>query len=168
LTIIIYFIILLTGCVFLELNILTLALIGTAIGVGVSMSVQKLIINYISGFVILLDKSFKLGDAVNLNGNQGVITKINSRCVILRNLDCSEILIPNEKFISDIVQNQSLYFSKGNLRISIQISYNNNVYLALNILVISAKNTDRVLENPIPVSYINNFNVNGIDLELSF
>lgn len=167
-SLLLFFLILITGFTFLNLDNLILTIIGGAFSLGLSLSVQKIITNYISGLIILTDKSFKIGDAINLNGFQGVMTQVTNRHVMLRNLDCSEILIPNEKFINDIVQNQSLYFSKGNLRINIQISYNNDVKLVLKLLTESTRHIDRVLDNPPSLSYFTNFNINSIELELSF
>lgn len=163
-----FFFILILGTIFINFDRLILGIIGGAISLSVSLGLQKTFNNYLSGILILLDKSFKIGDAVNINNFQGVITQINNRYIMLRNLDCSEILIPNERFINEIVQNQSLFFSKGNLRISIQISYNNNINLVLSILIESTENIERVLDNPPPISYLTNFNINGVELELSF
>ncbi len=163
-----FFIFLLWGFSFMKLNNLILNILGTSVGIGLSISIQKLINNYISGLVILFDKNLKIGDAVSINGYQGVITQINNRYTILRNMDCSEILVPNEKILNEVTQNQSLYFSKGNLRISVQISYNNDFNLALKILIESLKNVERILDNPPPVSYITNLSVSGVDIELSF
>ncbi|WP_259286590.1 mechanosensitive ion channel family protein [Candidatus Nasuia deltocephalinicola] len=163
-----FFVFLLWGFSFMKLNNLILSLLGASAGIGLSVSIQKLINNYISSLVILFDKNFKIGDAISVNGYQGVITQVNNRYTILRNLDCSEILIPNEKILNEVTQNQSLYFSKGNLRIAIQISYNNDFKLALKLLIESLKNVERILDNPPAMSYITNLNMSGVDMELSF
>lgn len=152
----------------MELDSVILSVLGAAVGIGLSSNIQKLFSNYLSSLIILFDKNFKMGDAININGYQGVITQINNRYTILRNLDCSEILVPNEKFLNEITQNQSLYFSKGNLRINIQISFNNNFKSVLNILIESLNNIERVLKNPPPICYITNITYMGVDLELSF
>lgn len=163
-----FFFILISGTLFIDFDRFILGIIGGALSLSISLGLQKTFNNYLSGIFILLDKSFKIGDAVNINNFQGVITQINNRYIMLRNLDCSEILVPNERFISEIVQNQSLFFSKGNLRVSIQISYNNNINLVLLVLIESTENVERVLDNPPPISYLSNFNINGVELELSF
>ncbi|ASS47104.1 Mechanosensitive ion channel [Candidatus Nasuia deltocephalinicola] len=163
-----FFFFLSLGILLVKFDKFILGLIGGALSLSISISLQKMFNNYLAGFIILIDKSFKLGDAVSINGFQGVITQISSRYVMLRNLDCSEALVPNEKFLYEIIQNQSLFFSKGNLRISIQVSHNNNILLVLKILVDSTNNVNRVLDLPPAISYFTNFIINGIELELSF
>lgn len=143
-------------------------MLTAALGIGVSSYIQKIVNNYLSSLMILYDKNFKIGDAININGYQGVISQINSRYTTLRNLDCSEILIPNDKFLNEIIQNQSLYFSKGNLRINIQISFNNDLKKVLSILIDSLNDVERVMKNPPPISYITGFTNMGVDIELSF
>ncbi|QND78558.1 mechanosensitive ion channel [Candidatus Nasuia deltocephalinicola] len=167
-TLIFFLIFLIWGFIYMELDSVILSVLGAAIGIGLSSNIQKLFSNYLSSLIMLFDKNFKMGDAININGYQGVITQINNRYTILRNLDCSEILVPNEKFLNEITQNQSLYFSKGNLRINIQISFNNDFKNVLNILIESLNNIDRVLKNPPPICYITNITYMGVDLELSF
>ncbi|BEH03884.1 hypothetical protein NDNC_0500 [Candidatus Nasuia deltocephalinicola] len=164
----IFFFILFAGFSLMDLNYLILSVLGAALGIGISTNIQRIVNNYISGLIILSDKNFNMGDALSINGYQGVITQINNRYTVLRNLDCSEILVPNEKLVTDIIQNQSLYFSKGNLRINIQISYNNDYKNVLLVLIDSLNNIERVLKNPPPLSYVTGFTNMGIDIELSF
>lgn len=164
----IFFFILCLGIILVNFDKFILGLIGGALSLSISISFQKIFSNYFSGFLILIDKSFKIGDAVSINGFQGVITQISGRYVMLRNLDCSEALVPNEKFLYEIVQNQSLFFSKGNLRILIQVSHNNDINLILWILIESTKDIDRIMDNPPVISYFTTFIINGIELELSF
>ncbi|XXS36725.1 MAG: mechanosensitive ion channel family protein [Candidatus Nasuia deltocephalinicola] len=163
-----FFLVLFMGFNFMNLNWLILSILSTSLGIGLSVNIQKMVNNYVSSLIILFDKNFKIGDAININGYQGVITQINNRYTMLRNLDCSEILVPNEKFLNEVVQNQSLYFSKGNLRINIQISYNNDYKHVLKILIDSLEGIERILNTPPPFSYITGFNITGIDIELSF
>lgn len=167
-TLILFFTIFFAGFSFMNLNRFVLGVLGAALGISINTHVQKIINNYISGLIILFDKNFKIGDAVNVNGYQGIITQINNRYTILRNLDCSEILVPNDKFLNDVVQNQSLYFSKGNLRINIQVSHNNNYKIVLELLLISLKGLERILNSPPPLAYVTLVSITGIDVELSF
>lgn len=86
----------------------------------------------------------------------------------MRGLDGNETLIPNEKLITDVVQNQSSYLTRGYAKVAVQVAYTSDVEHALTLLAEAAKGVPRVLDEPPPTPYLVSFGADGIDLELGF
>ncbi|MBR8331003.1 mechanosensitive ion channel [Burkholderia ambifaria] len=158
----------LIGLSLVGIDVTVLGVFGGALGVGLGFGLQKVASNYVSGFIILLDRSLRLGDAISVGGLQGVVTQIRTRYTVVRGLDGNETLIPNEKLITDVVQNQSSYLTRGYAKVAVQIAYTNDVEQALAVLAEAAKGVPRVLAEPAPAPYLVGFGADGIDLELGF
>jgi small-conductance mechanosensitive channel len=136
--------------------------------VGLGFGLQKIASNYVSGFIILLDRSLRLGDMINVAGSQGTVTQIRTRYTVVRGLDGIETLIPNEKLITDVVQNHSSYLTRGNAKLAVQVSYKSDVERAMALLAEATVGVERVLQDPAPAALLSNFGADGINLELSF
>ena len=141
---------------------------GGAFGVGLAFGMQKIASNYISGFIILLDKSIHIGDILSIGEHYGVVTVIRSRYTVLKKLDGIEVIIPNETLISENIINHTLTDRKSRISIDVQISYKSSVDKAFEIMLNSAKNESRVLNDPEPSVFLMKFADSGIDLMLSF
>lgn len=150
------------------IDITVLGVFGGALGVGLGFGLQKIASNYVSGFIILLDRSLRLGDMISVSGSQGTVTQIRTRYTLVRGLDGIETLIPNEKLITDVVQNHSSYLTRGNAKIAVQVSYRCDVERAMQLLVEAPQGIERVLQDPAPVALLASFGSDGINLELSF
>ncbi|WP_455777628.1 mechanosensitive ion channel family protein, partial [Burkholderia stabilis] len=158
----------LIGLSLVGIDVTVLGVFGGAVGVGLGFGLQKIASNYVSGFIILLDRSLRLGDAISVGGLQGVVTQIRTRYTVVRGLDGNETLIPNEKLITDVVQNQSSYLTRGYAKVAVQVAYTSDVEHALALLADAAKGVPRVLTEPAPTPYLVSFGADGIDLELGF
>lgn len=150
------------------IDITVLGVFGGALGVGLGFGLQKIASNYVSGFIILIDRSLRLGDTINVSGLAGKVTQIRTRYTVVRGLDGVETLIPNEKLITDVVQNQSSYLTRGYAKAAVQIAYDTDVDEAMALLAQAARGVDRVLADPAPTPYLVGFGADGIDLELGF
>ncbi|MEA3119024.1 MAG: hypothetical protein QOI13_2294 [Paraburkholderia sp.] len=150
------------------IDITVLGVFGGALGVGLGFGLQKVASNYVSGFIILIDRSLRIGDTVNVGGLQGIVTEIRTRYTTVRGLDGIETLIPNEKFIIDVVQNHSSYLTRGYAKAAVQVAYDSDVERAMTLLAEAACGVERVLEEPAPVPYFASFGADGINLELGF
>ncbi|WP_227243647.1 mechanosensitive ion channel family protein [Paraburkholderia caribensis] len=150
------------------IDITVLGVFGGALGVGLGFGLQKIASNYVSGFIILIDRSLRIGDTINVSGLQGMVTQIRTRYTVVRGLDGIETLVPNEKLITDVVQNQSSYLTRGNAKATLQISYSTDVEKAMALLVEATQNVDRVLQDPAPTPYLAGFGPDGINLELGY
>jgi len=150
------------------LDLTFLSVFGGAFGVGLAFGMQKIASNYVCGFIILLDKSIHIGDILMVGEHYGVVTLIRSRYTVLRKLDGIEVIIPNETLISENIINHTLTDRKSRISIDVQISYKSSVDKAFEILLNSARNEPRVLNDPAPSVFLMKFADSGIDLMLSF
>lgn len=148
------------------IDLTVLSVFGGAIGVGIGFGLQKIASNYISGFMILGDRSIRPGDRLTVDNFTGYVTKITSRFVVLRSAAGTEALIPNETFITSTVINESYTGTSLLQGLDIQVSYQSDIIRAMEIMVAAAAKQERV-ENE-PNAFLTGFGDNGIDLRLSF
>lgn len=139
---------------------------GGALGVGLGFGLQKIASNYVSGFIILLDKSIRPGDSVIIDNRQGQITQFTGRYVVVRALNGTEAIIPNETLITSTVVNLSYSDPKVRINLSVQVAYGTDMELAMALVLAAGKQPKRVLTDPLPVVIIKNLLDNGIELEL--
>jgi small-conductance mechanosensitive channel len=151
------------------IDLTVLSVFGGALGVGIGFGLQKIASNYISGFIILLDRSVRIGDLVTVDNKYGEVSQINTRYTLLKGLDGTETIVPNETLISQTVINHS--FSKPNVRITlpVQVSYDTNLEQAEALMLEAANSQGRVIRDE-PDSqarvYLKEFADNGVLLEL--
>ena len=149
------------------LDITMLSVFGGALGVGLGFGLQRIASNYVSGFIILLDKSMQIGDVVTVDNHYGVVSDLRTRYLVLRKLDGTEVIIPNESLIINPVINHSFTEHKARVQMPIQVSYDSSLELAMQLLQEVAENHPRVLVEPPPAAQIKGFGESGIDLVLS-
>jgi small-conductance mechanosensitive channel len=149
------------------LDITLLSVFGGALGVGIGFGLQKIASNYVSGFIILTDNSMQLGDVITVDNHYGVISDLRSRYMVLRKLDGTQVVIPNETFITNAVINHSFTDRKARVQMPLQVSYDSPLELAMQLMRDAANNQARVLKDPSAEVQIKGFGENGIDLNLS-
>jgi len=150
------------------LDITMLSVFGGALGVGLGFGLQRIASNYVSGFIILLDKSMQIGDIVTIDNHYGVVSDLRTRYLVLRKLDGTEVIIPNETLITAPVINHSFTDHKGKITMPIQVGYDSPLELAMQLTADVAVRNSRVLVEPEPSVQIKGFGESGIDLVLSF
>lgn len=150
------------------LDITLLSVFGGALGVGLGFGLQKIASNFISGFILLLDDSMHMGDVITVEGHYGVVSDLRARYLVLKKLDGTEVVIPNETMIAHPVINHSLTDHKARVQMPLQISYDSDLELALSLMQNAAKSHNRVLIDPSPQALLKGFGEKGIDLILSF
>jgi small-conductance mechanosensitive channel len=148
-------------------DITLLSVFGGALGVGLGFGLQKIASNYVSGFIILLDESIHLGDVITIEGHYGVVSDIRSRYLVLRKLDGTELVVPNETMISNTVINHSYSDRKSRVLLPVQVSYDSPLEKAMQIMREVAETHPRVISDPPPDAAILGFGESGIDLQLS-
>ena len=148
------------------IDITVLSVFGGALGVGLGFGLQKIASNYVSGFIILLDRSIRIGDMVTIDNRQGVVSQLNTRYTVVRSLDGTEAIIPNESLITGTVINHSLSDKRVLLRLPLQISYASPPALALDLLTKIGREHPRALKEPQAGAFVTGFGDNGIELEL--
>ena len=152
------------------IDLTVLSVFGGALGVGIGFGLQKVASNYISGFIILLDRSVRIGDLITVDNKYGEVSQINTRYTLLKALDGTESIVPNEMLISQTVVNHSL--SRPTVRISlpIQVAYDSDLEQVEALMLEAAHSHNRViLDEPdnLPKVFLKEFADNGILLELA-
>lgn len=149
------------------LDITLLSVFGGALGVGLGFGLQKIASNYVSGFIILLDKSMQIGDVIAVDKHYGVVHDLRSRYMVLSKLDGTNVIIPNETLITTAVVNHSLMEHKGRVQIIFTISYDSPLELAMQLLRDVVIKQDRVIKVPAPDALVRGFGEFGIELVLT-
>ena len=156
-------------------DLTALTVLTGAVGLGLGFGLQSIAANFVSGFVLLMDRSIKPGDVISLSGQSGTSTEnfgwvqeLRGRYVVVRDRDGVEMLVPNQQLISNAVINWSYTDPRIRLKLPIRISYRDDPELALQILLAACNGQPRVLPDPAPVSRLMQFGDSGIELELRF
>lgn len=165
--ILLMFIALLVALSAVGLDLTLLSVFGGALGVGLGFGMQRIASNYVSGFIILLDKSMQIGDVLTVDKHYGVVSDMRSRYMVLSKLDGSNVIIPNELLIIGAVINHSLTEHKGRVQIRLAINYDSPLELAMRVMCECANDHVRVLQHPTAEVQIEGFNEHGIVLVLT-
>jgi small-conductance mechanosensitive channel len=163
------FIAILVALPLVGIDVTTLSIFSGALGVGLGFGLQKIASNYVSGFIVLLDRSLRLGDLITVDGRKGNVKSIASRYTVIKSGDGSESIIPNEKLITESVYHHT--FStvsdpKAAVVLGVTVAYDSDVELACRILVEAARAQKRAIAEPQAVARVKLLGESGIDLEL--
>jgi small-conductance mechanosensitive channel len=157
------------------IDLTTLTVLTGAMGLGLGFGLQAIAANFVSGFVLLMDRSIKPGDVISFTGmtgtsteNFGWVEELRGRYVVVRDRDGVATLVPNQNVITNPVINWSYSDPKVRLKLPVRISYADDPEEALKLLETAAFCNPRVLAEPKPVSRLMNFGESGIELELRF
>ncbi len=148
------------------IDLTALAVFGGALGVGIGFGLQKVVGNFISGIILLMDRSIKPGDVIETQGTYGTINRLAARYTSVITRDGTEFLIPNEDMITQPVINWSHSHRLVRRRVPVQVSYNSDIRKAMDLMVAAASEESRVLNNPAPRTLLKGFGADGVDLEL--
>jgi small-conductance mechanosensitive channel len=145
-----------------------LGVLGGAVGVGIGFGLQKLAANYVSGFVILAERSLRIGDMVRVDGFEGRITDINTRYTVVRALNGRESIVPNEMLITQRVENSSLADPKVSINTTVQVAYGSDLDALFPRIVHAVAQVPRVIPDPGPAVQLAGFGADGLDLQVGF
>jgi len=148
------------------IDLTALAVFGGALGVGLGFGLQRIASNFISGFIVLFDRSIRPGDVITIDNKLGWVQALHARYVVVMDRDGVERLIPNEMLITNEVINWSYSDRNVRLKIPVSISYDDDPEQALVLLAETAKANPRVLADPPPTTRLMAFGDSGIALEL--
>ena len=150
------------------IDLTVLSVFGGALGVGIGLGLQRIASNYVSGFILLLERSIRLGDMITADQFYGEVKDITTRYVVVRALDGREAIIPNELLITTKVLNHSYTDNKVRHALDIQVAYGADVERALRLMEAIAAEQPRVLKDPAPLAFLTGFAESGVALELGF
>jgi small-conductance mechanosensitive channel len=136
---------------------------------------QAIASNFVSGFVLLMDRSIKPGDVISFTGTTGTtaegfgwVQELRGRYVVVRDRDGVETLVPNQHLITNPVINWSYTDPRVRIKLPVRVSYKDDPEKALSVLIQAAEGHRRILRDPPPVSRLINFGDSGFELELRF
>lgn len=150
------------------IDLTALGVLGGALGVGIGFGLQKLAANYVSGFVILAERSVRIGDMVRVDNFEGRITDISTRYTVIRALNGREAIVPNEMMITQRVENSSLADSKVSLSTTVQVAYGTDLDALFPKLLAAVSAVPRVLADPGPGVQLTAFAADGLELTIPF
>ena len=156
------------GLPLVGIDLTALSVFGGALGVGLGFGMQKIAANYVSGFILLLDRSIRLGNLISVGTERGVVSQITTRYTVLKGMTGIESIVPNETLVGSVVQNETFTDPRVRIALPVQVSYACDLERALAILVESAKTQPRVLTDPGPGAFVEAFADSGINLQLGF
>jgi small-conductance mechanosensitive channel len=150
------------------IDLTALGVLGGALGVGIGFGLQKLAANYVSGFVILAERSVRIGDMVRIDNFEGRITDINTRYTVIRALNGRESIVPNEMLITQRVENSSLADRSVAASTTVQVAYGTDLETLMPRLAAAVSEVPRILRDPGPAVFLSAFASDGLELTVSF
>ncbi|HEX4332923.1 MAG TPA: mechanosensitive ion channel domain-containing protein [Usitatibacter sp.] len=152
---------------FAGIDLTTLSIFSGALGVGLGFGLQKIASNYVSGFIVLLDRSLRIGDVVTIDGRRGEVKAIESRYTVIKGSDGVESIIPNETLITTSVSHHTYSDPKVSLVIPVTVAYESDIQRACELLAEIAKGHHRVITDPPVAARVKQLTPAGVDLELT-
>ena len=150
------------------IDLTVLSVFGGALGVGLGLGLQKIASSYVSGFVILIDRSVTIGDMITVDKFNGTITDIKTRYTVLKGLDGSEAIIPNEMLVATPVQNFSFTDKAVAMFTEFTVAYNTDIEELFPLLLGAIKPLERVSKNIEPSAMLMRFAADGLELRVAF
>lgn len=150
------------------IDLTALSVLGGAIGVGIGLGMQKLAANYVSGFVILAERSMRIGDEVRVDNFEGRITDINARYTVIRSVTGRESIVPNETLITSRVENLSLADTRVWQSTVVSVGYDSDVELTQRLLLAAATVQPRVLQEPAASVALSAFAADGLEFTVGY
>ena len=150
------------------IDLTALSVLGGAVGVGIGLGLQKLAANYVSGFVILTERSMRIGDNVRVDNFEGRITDIKARYTVIRSATGRESIVPNEMLITSRVENLSLADTKVWQSVNVTVAYDSDVSQVMDLLLQACAEQERVLTEPPPTVALSAFGTDGLEFTVGY
>jgi small-conductance mechanosensitive channel len=150
------------------IDLTALSVLGGAVGVGIGLGLQKLAANYVSGFVILAERSVRIGDSVRVDTFEGVITQINARYTVIRSKTGRDSIVPNEMMIISRVENLSMFDKRLAQSTTVTVGFDSDVERVSALLLQAAVDQPLVLLDPAPLVNLAHFASYGLEFTVDY
>jgi small-conductance mechanosensitive channel len=168
-TITIYVIAGLIALDFIGVDLTTLTIFSGALGIGLGFGLQKIASNFVSGLILLFEKSVEEGDLIELaDGTYGYIRRASARFTLIETFDGKEVLVPNEDLITNRVTNWTYSNPRGRVEIQIGVSYKSDIHKAHELILEAAREHPRCIKDPEPSCFLLNYGDSSVDFTLLF
>ncbi len=148
------------------IDLRSVALLGSALGIGIGLGLQEIAKNFGSGLVLLFERSIQVGDFIELESHMGIVERIGVRSMTLRNLDNISVLVPNSLLIESQVMNWNHDHPVSRLHLTVAVAYGSDAKQVKQVLLQVAAEHDQVLPKPAPDVYLKDYGDNAIDFDL--
>ena len=156
------------GLPLVGIDLTALSVFGGALGVGLGLGMQKIAANYVSGFILLLDRSIRMGNLISVGNERGIVSQITTRYTVLKGMSGIESIVPNETLVGAVVQNETFTDPRVRIALPVQVSYAADLDKAMAIMIEAARKQPRVMDDPGPGAFLEAFADSGINLQLGF
>jgi small-conductance mechanosensitive channel len=151
------------------LDLTALTVFGGALGIGLGFGLQKVASNFVSGLILMVERSIEEGDLVELpDGTAGFVRRASGRYMLLETFDGREILVPNEDLITGRVINWTFHNTRGRVEIAVGVAYGTDLHLARRLMLEAAKAHPACMQEPAPMCVLRNFGDSAVDFQLFF
>jgi small-conductance mechanosensitive channel len=147
------------------IDLTTLSILTGAVGVGLGFGMQKIASNYVSGFIILLEHSLRIGDVVTVDGRKGEVKAIQTRYTLIKGSDGVESMIPNEKLIGETVNHHTYSDPKVSVVIGVTVAYDSDIEKARALMLEAAERHRNVIKEPASIARVKQLSDRGVELE---
>jgi small-conductance mechanosensitive channel len=154
------------GIALLGFDLTRLTILVGAFGVGLGFGLQNIINNFVSGLILLFERPIKVGDVIQLAGNEGVVRRIGIRASILRVPNGSEVIVPNGSLISDTVTNWTFSDRLRRIDLPVSVAAPAEAHRVIELLQGAAVTQPRVMKNPPPLALLGSFAGDAMNFEL--
>jgi small-conductance mechanosensitive channel len=167
--ILLYFIVFIVIMQILGINLTALSIFGGALGVGLGFGLQNIASNFVSGIILLFEKSVQVGDMIELtDGTVGTVRQTSARYTLIETIDAREVLIPNADFISQRMVNWTYSNKRARATIPITVAYGTDLERAQELMLSAARVHPKCLAEPAPSAFVTGFADHGITMTLYF
>jgi len=165
----VYFLMFMLGLDIIGIDLTAFAVVGGAVGIGIGFGLQKITSNFISGLILLFEKSVEEGDLVELSdGTVGFVRNTGARYTLIETFESREIMIPNEDFITNRVTNWTFSNSRGRIDINIGVSYGSDLDKVEELILEAANEHPRCSKNPEAECFLVDFGDSSVNFTLYF
>lgn len=148
------------------LDLSSLTILASALGVGIGFGFQDIAKNFGSGVILLFERPIQVGDFVQVGDLEGTVERIGGRSTLLRTLDEISIIVPNSRFLEDKVINWSYQNPVSRLRIPVGVAYGSDINLVKKALLEAVENQAGVLATPVPNIFFVGFGDSSLNFVL--
>src|SRR5262249_40905761 len=145
-----------------------LAVFGGALGVGLGFGLQKITSNFVSGVILLLERTLRIGDLVEVGGEKGHVKYLGIRHTLIETTDGREVMVPNEELILTRVTNWTYSSTQGRGELLLTVGYGSDPQQIIDMLLAVARDNPRVMKSPAPACFLNRFAPEGLEFMLQF
>ena len=157
---------LMVGVSALGIDLSNIALIAGALSVGIGFGLQNIVSNFVSGIILIFEQPIKVDDWVIVNGQEGMVKRINFRATEIETFQRASVLIPNADLLANPVTNHTLKDKYGRIEVAVSVAYGTDTKLVEKLLLECATNQQHIVQHPEPFVLFQNFGADGLDFEL--